>query len=692
MRTEVAGLSISGGLLYVGAHLPAPNGRDTDPALIVPLLPVNLRRPDRHGVSMSYWPSYSRISPEARGAYLQWLADGRSDPEAYIGYVFLYFYGLERRLLVDSGQSPQAVTERGALIAEIRRLLSIYRSNGSFRGYAQSLLGAMTIIDPPPRPEHPPAGGDERSAEVPLELRIGLAQLCAEGRPVPADWALAWITRLPDTYLRTPATRCQSMFEQLFAAHYRERYGSGVILHPSTRRLSTSYRPASNGIAALPAFENPHLGEVTDQAGVIATLRGIAEGATTELEPYSRYLGRHPDGTAHPAAVALLPAALAVEPTSAIRALWSWATAELNGAEHVVTSTDELLAHWPDAAESNKLNKNDLVAIAQLLDRESIGIEPDARFGGGPPTANKPIAFFRRAHQQVNSPSPQYAAGVAAVNLGMLVAAADGVVSDKEMATLWTTAIEPLDLSADELLRLTAHAALVSANPPTSAVLKRRISVLSEDRRAEAGRFLITIAAADGTITADEIRRLESLFRSLGLGTTQIYANLHATATMTPTSTDGNTDTPVTVSTTGSAAPRVALPQPETKSTKKGFALDPALLAAKRAESVRAAAQLAEIFLDEEPDTDPVKTLQAAGDASLVDGLDEPHSRLFRELVVRDSWRRADVEQVAAGLGLLPDGALDVLNEVAFDRTDGPLWEGNDPIVIDCDTAKGMYE
>jgi hypothetical protein len=46
---------------------------------------------------------------------------------------------------------------------------------------------------------------------------------------------------------------------------------------------------------------------------------------------------------------------------------------------------------------------------------------------------------------------------------------------------------------------------------------------------------------------------------------------------------------------------------------------------------------------------------------------------------------------MAADLGLLPDGALDLLNEAAFDHTDGPLWEGDDPITIDHDTAKDMH-
>jgi hypothetical protein len=75
---------------------------------------------------MGYWPSYSNIAPGCRAAYLQWLADGCHAADAYIGYVFLYFYGPERRLLVDAEKSAAAQREHDVLVTEVRRLLAIY--------------------------------------------------------------------------------------------------------------------------------------------------------------------------------------------------------------------------------------------------------------------------------------------------------------------------------------------------------------------------------------------------------------------------------------------------------------------------------------------------------------------------------------------------------------------------------------
>src|ERR1022692_944768 len=96
---EVAGLSLPGGMLYVGKKLRAPADGGSDPALIDPRLPIDRRTPDWSGSTVGYGPSYSRISAQARAAYLTSLADGRSRPGAPISWVFLFFYGLERRVI-----------------------------------------------------------------------------------------------------------------------------------------------------------------------------------------------------------------------------------------------------------------------------------------------------------------------------------------------------------------------------------------------------------------------------------------------------------------------------------------------------------------------------------------------------------------------------------------------------------------
>lgn len=82
------------GMVYVGENLPDSSGYYNDASLINDKLKVISAEPWEGGEEMGYWPSYDRIPAKCRGAYLKWLATGRSEPEAYIGYVFLFFTGL----------------------------------------------------------------------------------------------------------------------------------------------------------------------------------------------------------------------------------------------------------------------------------------------------------------------------------------------------------------------------------------------------------------------------------------------------------------------------------------------------------------------------------------------------------------------------------------------------------------------
>ena len=139
----IGGYQIDGGLLYVGNGLRGWDSYQTEASLIDPSLLVDRQGADYRARLLSYWPSYNSASPEARAAYLKWLAGGRSDPVADIGFVFLYFYGLERRALLDAVGDPAARADLPTIMREAERLLCIYGENGSFRSYGGSLLAYL---------------------------------------------------------------------------------------------------------------------------------------------------------------------------------------------------------------------------------------------------------------------------------------------------------------------------------------------------------------------------------------------------------------------------------------------------------------------------------------------------------------------------------------------------------------------
>ena len=291
---EVAGENITIGLIYVGEDKNRRNG-PSEPSLINPKLKVARGIVDISERLTPYWPSYDSISPEARRAYLQWLSSGRKAPHANIGYVFLFFYGLERRVFVDAKTDQAAAADIPIIIAEVERLLSIYGKNNSFNNYAsrfvdflrQGQILARRYQKAPPAPL--PYG-----YEMPVELRIGLGQLAADKQPMPADWALAWVLSDHSIGKRTPVTRCKEAFAQLFCMRYEERYGAGMVLPQNKTRLRLQYNTASAGLPPQELDGLSGIPDVTATSAARKKLQQLVDECTVQLEPYSRYLGRNP--------------------------------------------------------------------------------------------------------------------------------------------------------------------------------------------------------------------------------------------------------------------------------------------------------------------------------------------------------------------------------------------------------------
>jgi hypothetical protein len=111
-----------------GVHLnEKQNGFYAEPSLIWTKLPIKTN--NELIQEAMYWPSYSAFSPEARYQYLRWLGDITQPTN--LSYVFLYFYGLERHLLVG---------EYDAAVDEIARLLKAHPEKSFVQYASQSLI------------------------------------------------------------------------------------------------------------------------------------------------------------------------------------------------------------------------------------------------------------------------------------------------------------------------------------------------------------------------------------------------------------------------------------------------------------------------------------------------------------------------------------------------------------------------
>jgi len=672
-----------GGWIYFGKGLAAVNGYGIEPALIDPDLPVDTTVKDYQVRHLSYFPSYGGASPQARAAYLHWLESGRQDPSADLGYVFLYFYGLERRALHDAKVSEAAKNELTEIESEIERLLAIYNKSYSFQSYAGSLLDILKnkSIEPRQYENKPPQLRGER--ELKFEHRIALAQCAVDGKPLPAEWAYTWFRSDPTTYLRTAATRCPEEFQRLFILRYREVYGEGIILPQNKTFLKLEHRPASPsfGYGSKMYTLKTDLPDVTVLTSPMKKLQELAESCYPMLDSYSRFIGKNKVQANTFDAIVELP--LTLWPSEMRKPMVDACMLVKSAGKPFIIPFASFQAWFPGW---RTVNRQKLLALGRCFGEVGLGIEPDPRFGGGIPAEGSSIVLFVDENvTKTSAPTPHYLAAMLTLQLAAAVTAADGQTSDIEINMLTRQLENWLHLDESERRRLHARLCLLLTEPPKLSGLKNRVEDLDKVQREAVGDFLAMVAMADSEILPSEITALDKIFKLLGLNPQSVYSKVHVAASV-----------PITVRPTAKTPSGHAIPRPPKQEKGGVIQLDKNRVAALLTDSERVSAILGSIFsqevseldsatilLENEPDEPQVSTFM---------GLETEHSALLQILLRQMQWTRRELEELATDRGLMLDGALEHLNDTAFEKYNKPLFEGTDPIEINQEIAREVLQ
>ena len=656
----VAGREI-GGMVYVGRS-PLVDG-EPDNAFIDPSKPVARRADDLQAEGMPYWPNYSSIHPRSRATYLAWLASGRCDPDYNVGYVFLYFYGLERRFFIDDPNRD----ERTGIVAEVDRLHTVYGSNGSVRRYLDSFLQAARLVMTDNETFAPEF---ERSGyEIPISVRLAIGRMLQDAKPIPSEWALSWLVTHPDRRLRTPARRAFPEFKALFEARFRERFPNGFKVTAPRRTLSLTYRAASSSFEVNLGTRVPEIAQLSRPLDRISQ---VADQVTDELDKFSRYLGRNPSGRGSIEAHALLPGPLhSLFPCPELDELKAWAQERIAQGGRVPVSD---LVERLEGSPPERIGKRQLTGAADALARLSIGVAPDPRFALRSPKLGEPVVLFQLPDDvtRLEDVSGDYAPALLSLVMGTFVAHADGTVSELERRHLTERFESSKVLSSSEKARLRANLEWMLAVPPDVGLIRRRVTNVGEEVRHGLGRLALAVVGADGVVDPAEIKAIQKLYRILDIETDGIYGELHALAV---------TPEPVTVFRPTSPDTEYAIPaQPDESSAtdeRVPIVLDQERVAAIMADTTQVSNVLHAVFSDDEEDggVDREEASATTDQSERFAGLDAKHQSLVEELIGRPSWSPQDFEKLARQFGLMPSGALETINEWAFERYEAGLIE-----------------
>jgi tellurite resistance protein len=255
-----------------------------------------------------------------------------------------------------------------------------------------------------------------------------------------------------------------------------------------------------------------------------------------------------------------------------------------------------------------------------------------------------------------------------------LAADADGEASIEELQRTIARIRAASDLSGVEQARLIAFAVTTFNSPPKRARVMRKLAEIGESERQAIADAALAVVGGNRNPDVGEVKFLERLHKSLGLPKEALYQGLHQAAA--PPS-----DEPVPISEerriAGVPIPKEAPAASPAQRTAATVKIDVARLARTRKETDAVSALLADIFA-EEPAPAPV----APEPASALDGLDPQHTELLELLELRGSMTRAEFDRHAKELRLLPDGAIERINDWSFDRFEEALIEDGDEVVV----------
>lgn len=653
-------------------------------------LPIGARVDEPKG-ALGYWPEYSRMSPNQRANYLHWLASGRTSPLNDIGYAFVFFYGLERRVLVDGADVKPVVTE-------VLRLLSTYSFSGSFNSYASNFLAYVAA-----------KGGVDRLAENWFNtlaepfFRIGgepmaftLAWLYVHQRPLPPK--LAYLLASHD--VRFPSSvviqRLPEQFEQLFAKKYKEVFSNGLLLRCAKRPLRLFYQTAT------PSFKSSqHLTpvEVPNVLGISSQFNKLIEIWTAcieELKPLSRKLAKGVDVNTREAYNAL-PESLRAEVDHPDKPRWDMV---VNG--HIVKDGLALLQVSDIAAIGGltpqaRLTAKQSAELAETANHAGYVLVPDFRITGLAYKWGDVVGLFRPQGKPTLLADDSYRPAARMLELGVAMAAADGKITGDEIEHITQFLETELSLSPDDLRRLEVYREVLTVSPPSIKSIAAQLkAVLSKDQLMMLCHFLVGVAAADGRVPKDEIKLLRSTYTALGVDEADLFVLLNEIS--------ASSDSPVEIATATPKKTGEPIPPRVDAVSEPVITIDHDRVRRLIDETKEVSRMLGEAMQEIFPENEPILSVSgpgvtvdlteqvnaaviANGHVSLVpsdtlEQLDQRYHKLLDLLLARDEWTRDEFDSLVRQHGLMPSSTVEMINSWSDEHLGDFLIDESDSLCI----------
>jgi uncharacterized tellurite resistance protein B-like protein len=657
---------------------------------------VTSLKTEKHANSNSpplpYYPQYSGLTPVQKGKYLLWLSRGRNDDIDEIGYAFIFFYGLERRAILEKQDCD-------IILPEVQRLLLRYPVSGSFNSYLNhftayvigSRLSGMT--ESAVRKVFPAFDNlDEFSAKVVLSWHW------SNNLPVPWDLCYS-LSANSAGFPRTNITRkAPGLLKLLFRKKFADQFPEGIPFTSEYDQFQLNYRPASPSLLQYVGYSGRQ-GLIESLVLPIPALNSpsfkmlvtIWTECIEEIKPACNKLLRS-EGKITQEVYSILPETLKGEISHPDRELWqnfiSPRQKPANGSVIVQVSDIALLAGIEKRAS---LTSTQSKTITSLVKDFGWILVPDQTLSGTSYKWDDTVSIIPRNDKGLTV-SEKFQSAALIFEIAYGIAASDENVSELEENYLYNFISEQFSLNAIENECLKGLLKVLENQPPSLSKIGKRLSKhLIPEQKIALADFLGEIVLLDNKFVKSEQKALKTVFKALE---------------MEPTVSDelikkflvGHVpDEPVTVQKPGKARKGEAIPPHE---IKPEFSIDKEKLKRTMEDTQAVQKILASVFLQEheeitleiEPEvTIPVTPEKAKMGLAEIDlpfppetipSLDVKYLSMLYDIMKSEELSQDDFTGLARKHNLMPRAAFDDINSWADEELGDFLLEESESRIV----------
>lgn len=590
----------------------------------------------------SYYPSYSELNPRQRGAFLKWLETGRSSPTVDLGYVFIYFYGLEHRAVREKLNHLE-------IFNELLRLHKIYSSTSrSFKGYAERLIGWLIAANPS-------WNLDELITDKSLISELG-------DHDIPQSYF--------SQRLNSQADFARLSFDSLFGECYISKANPGIVkdeafilykekLAKLTREPSVSEVDQTIDYTSSSSFWfEESLTVRINRIGNESKFSSMIQDVFNELSEYAQAKSIGEFHTSF-----LLPAQLqSYFPDPKVTSLKN----EFLISKKVIDLDD--LANRVGVQIKDTYGVVQSRKLSRVMTNLDLMIEPEFEVTGKSYKSGEKVVVTVKQKFPCKGVSQQrYLKASALFDLGMSIAVSDSKLDEKEAGHVIQHLTQSLKLNEEESFRLMLRKSLIEEGSiKVTGLTKKMIDSLQTKDLKVIGKFLFAIAAMDGQLDKNEVKLLEKNFKKFGLDD-GFLGELIKEASTQPNG-------PVLLKAGKESKKGSAIPQLK---DDNAIILDDAALRAAFANTEEVSRILSDVFVEQDIPEMPElsQTVEPSAVSAPEMTLKEAHKALLDFLLTKSIWDCSEVEDFCRSLGVMYGSSINVLNEWAEAQYGEPILE-----------------